>query len=154
MTTANPANYSLGATGQVLTMINANTAAFQNPAPAVRAQSAVSRSLNTIFQVSTTRDSLIHYSVDIVCTLSLVGGQTGTVFLEMATNASFTTGVQELSRFVNGNTGALTIGLNIVQECCTTLSGYVPSGNYVRLRTVNTSGTPTFTYLSGQEVLL
>lgn len=30
----------------------------------------------------------------------------------------------------------------------------VPAGSYVKLRTANTSGTPTFNYRSGQEVLL
>lgn len=122
--------------------------------PAGRSQSTSSRSLNSIYQVSTTRDSLLSYSIDISCTLSLIGGQTGTVFLEMATNSGFTTGVQELGRFVNGNTGTLTIGLNISQNCTGNLNGYVPAGNYVRIRTENTVGTPTFNYRSGQETLL
>lgn len=152
MATSNPANYSLGTVGQVLTMINSNTAAFSNASN--RSQSSVSRSLNTIFQVSTTNDSLVVYSVNTACTLSLTGGQTATVVLEMATNSGFTTGVQTLSTTVNGNTGTLTIGLNITQTYTCALVGYVPVGNYVRIRTVNTTGTPTFSYTSGQEVLL
>lgn len=124
------------------------------PVAVSRSQSSASRSLNSAFQISTTKDSLVNYSVDIACTLSLTGGQTGTAFLEIATNSAFTTGVQELCRFVNGNTGTLTVGLNITQNITGGLNGYVPSGYYVRIRTANTTGTPTFNYRSGQEVLL
>lgn len=122
--------------------------------PAARSQSSASRSLNTIFQINATRDCIVNYSVDISCTLSLTTGQSGTVFLEIASNSGFTTNVQELARFVNGNTGTLTIGLALTQNVTGTLSGYVPTGYYVRLRTVNNTGTPTITYRSGQEVLL
>lgn len=152
MTTNNSCNFPLGTVGQVLTMISSSTMAFQNASN--RTQSAATRTLNTIFQVSSTRDSLVGYSVDIGCTLSLTGGQTGTVILEMATNVTFTTGVQEMARFVNGQTGTLTIGLNITQTCTASLNGYVPFGNYVRIRTDNTVATPTFNFRSGQEVLL
>lgn len=119
-----------------------------------RIQSAATRALNTAFQISTTRDSNVYYSIDVTCTLSLSGGQTGTLILEIATNSAFTTGVQELGRFVNGNTGTLTVGLNITQDVTGQINGYVPANYWTRLRTVNTSGTPTFTYKSGQEVLM
>lgn len=119
-----------------------------------RSQASSSRSLNTCFQVSSTRDSLVNYSVDIATTLSLTGGQTGTVFLETYSNGSCTTGIQELSRSVNGNTGTLTIGLNITQNVTGGLNGFIPAGAYAQLRTANTVGTPTFNYRSGQEVLM
>lgn len=122
--------------------------------PAARSQSAASRSLNVAFQISASRDSLVNYSVDVSCTISLTTGQTGTVFLEIASDSGFTTNVQELSRFVNSNSGTLTIGLNLIQALTGTMSGFVPSGYYCRLRTANTVSTPTFTYRSGQEILL
>lgn len=122
--------------------------------PSARSQSSASRSLNTCFQVSSTRDVLVNYSVDIAATLSLAGGQTGTTFLELYNDSGCTTGTQELSRSVNGNTGTLTIGLNITQNITGGLNGYVPAGKYVKIRTANTAGTPTFTYRSGQEVQL
>lgn len=115
-------------------------------------QSSVSRTLNSNFQPSTTRNTLVNYSVEIATTLSLSGGTVGTVFLEISADGS--TGWTELSRFTNGNTGALTVGLNINQNMTSTLSGTVPAGYYVRLRTVNTTGTPTFTYRSGQETAI
>lgn len=122
--------------------------------PAARSQASAARSLNSGFQVSTTRDSLVSYSVDVACSLTLTTGAVGTVFLEIASDAGFTTALQELARFVNGNTGTLAVGANISQNVTGTLTGYVPANFYCRLRTVNTTGTPTFNYRSGQEVLL
>jgi hypothetical protein len=122
--------------------------------PPARAQSSASRSLNTAYQLSVTRDVLASYSVDISATLSLTAGQQGTVFLEIANDAAFTAGVQELARFVVGNTGTLTIGLSLTQNVTGALVGYVPAGKYARLRTQNNVGTPTFNYRAGQEVLL
>lgn len=119
-----------------------------------RSQSISSRTLNSAFQLSNTRDAFVNYSVDIACTLTLTSGQTGTVFLEIASDSAFTTNLQEVGRTINGNTGSLTLGLNITQNATCTVGGYVPAGYYVRLRTANTSGTPTFAYRGGQEVLL
>lgn len=122
--------------------------------PAARSQSSASRSLNSAFQISSTRDCFANYSVDIATSLTLTTGQAGTVYLEIASDSGFTTNLQELARFVNGNTGTLTIGLSLAQNVTGTLSGYIPSGYYARLRTQNNTSTPTFTYRSGQEVLL
>lgn len=118
-----------------------------------RSQSNASRTLNSGFQISTTRDCFANYSVDIATSLTLTTGQAGTVYLEIASDSGFTTNLQELARFVNGNTGTLTIGLALSQNVTGTLSGYVPAGYYARLRTQNNTSTPTFTYRSGQEVL-
>jgi hypothetical protein len=92
--------------------------------------------------------------VDISTTVSLSGSQVGSVILEMATNVGFTTGVQTIQSFSNGNSGTLVIGLVLTQLNTACLSGDIPPGNYVRLRTVNITGTPTFTYQVGQEVIL
>ena len=119
-----------------------------------RIQASASRSLNSVFQINASRDSLVNYSIDISCSLSLTSGQSGTVFLEIASNSGFTTNVQEIARFSNANSGTLTIGLNLIQAITGTLSGYVPLAYYCRLRTSNVVGTPTFTYRSGQEILL
>lgn len=152
MATNNSCNFSLGTISQVLTMLSSSTMGFANASN--RSQSAASRSLNTVFQINSTRDSLSVYSVDIACTLSLSGGQNGTIFLEICPTSAFSTGIQELSRFSNANTGTLSLGLNIIQDITSTITGYVPAGYYVRLRTNNNSGTPTFTLTSGQETLL
>lgn len=122
--------------------------------PAARSQSSASRSLNSGFQVSTTRDSLVNYSVDVSTSATLIGGQTGTVFLEIASDSGFTTNLQELARFVNGNAVSLAIAITITQNVTGTLSGYVPANYYCRLRTANTVGSPSFAFRSGQEILL
>jgi hypothetical protein len=113
-----------------------------------------SRSLNSAFQVSSTRASYVNYSVDIATTVSLSGGQVGTVYLEYADDSGFTTNVTEIGRFVNGQTGTLVVGLTLNQTNTAQVQGMIPAGKYVRLRTQNNTGTPTFTYRSGQEVLL
>lgn len=119
-----------------------------------RSQASASRSLNSGFQISTTRDSLVNYSVDVSCTATLLGGQTGTVFLEVASDSGFTTNLQEVARSVNGNSVSLAIAITVIQNVTGTLTGYVPAGYYVRIRTANTVGTPTFSYRSGQEIQL
>lgn len=123
-------------------------------APTVRSQSSVSRSLNSIFQISTTQDSFVNYSIDIATAISLLAGQAGTVFLEISLSSTFASGIQEVARFINSCTGTLTVGLALNQIVTGNLGGYIPSGYYVRLRTQNNTGTPTFTYRSGQEVLM
>lgn len=128
--------------------------ATTNQLGASKSFSYPTRALNTAFQPSASRDASVAYSIDVACTLSLSGGQTGTVFLEICSNSSFSSGVQEICRFVNGNTGTLTVGLNITQDVTSVLSGFVPAGYYARIRTANTSGTPTFAFRSGQETLI
>lgn len=111
------------------------------------------RTLNSAFQISSTRNSRVSYTISVAATLSLSGGQTGTVVLEYADDSGMTTNVMTVQSSVNGNTGTLTIGLNTVQTGSASLSGDIPAGKYVRIRTVNTAGTPTFTMGTAQEVL-
>lgn len=114
-------------------------------------QSSVTRTLNSIFQPSTTHDVLGQYSVRIGCTASLAGGQEGAVVLEISTSATFASGVVEIGRIENKNSVSLAIALTAIQEVTLPLVGTIPSGYYARLRTVSTTGSPTFTYKSGQE---
>lgn len=108
----------------------------------------------TGWQISTTRNALASYSVTIATALSLAAGSAGYVSLEIASNAGFTTNLQEVARFTNGQTGTLTIGLALNQTVGGTLSGFVPAGNYARLKATNTTGVPTYAYVTGQEVLM
>ncbi len=124
------------------------------PGTVTRSYSSPSRTLNSAFQPSTTRDAQVSYSVDIATSVSLAGGAVGTVFLEYADDSGFTTGVTEVGRTVNGNTGTLVDGLTLNQTATAQLNGIIPASKYVRLRTANTTGSPTFTFRSSQEVLL
>lgn len=128
--------------------------AWDTTSSVARSFAAPTRSLNTAFQVSTTRDSLVSYSVDIATSVSLSGGATGTVFVEYADDSGFTTNVVEIGRTVNGNTGTLVVGLTLNQIGTAQITGIAPAAKYVRIRTANTTGTPTFTFRSAEEVLL
>lgn len=122
-------------------------------APAV-SQSAATRALNTGYQISTTRNSMVFYSVQITVTASIASGQDGEVVLEIASNSGFTTNVQSLAIAPCSQLYTLAIALQGVQKCALSVSGFVPAGYYTRLRTVSTTGSPVFTYRTGQEVLL
>lgn len=138
-------------TAQVQTIASTTAQAYASQALSFATSS---RSLNSAFQVSASRASFVSYTVDVATTLSLTGGQTGTVTLQYADDSGFTTNVKTIQSSVNGNTGTLTLGLAITQTGTAALTGLIPAGKYVRLSTANTVGTPTFTYRAGQEVLL
>lgn len=144
---ANPA----GTTSQV---VLGNGTLGTLPVIPTRSFSYTTRSLNTCFQISASRDASVSYSVDIATSLSLTSGQQGTVYLRVYTNNVCTTGAQELMRFVNGQTGTLTVGLALTQNVTAALNGIVPAGMWAQLVTENNTGTPTFTARPGQEVLL
>jgi len=107
---------------------------------------SASRSLNSAFQVSTTKDAFVYYTVQISAAMTLGGGQTGTVFLETSPDNSVWT---EAGRLTNGNTGTLVIGVAITNNNVFQVSAFVPVSYYVRLRT---TGTATINYISGQEM--
>lgn len=107
------------------------------------------------FQIDSSRDADVTYSITITSASSLSGGSAGYVVLEIAaTNSSTALDWKEISRTGNGQNNALIIGLSLSQVGGGPVSGKVPAGWYARLRTVNTVGTPTYTYNSGQEVKL
>jgi hypothetical protein len=107
------------------------------------------------FQLSTTRDAIVNYSVSIATTVSVSGNAVGYVALEVCpTNSSTANQWIEISRVASGQTGTIVVGLTLNQTGGGSIGGTVPAGWYARLRTVNSSGTPTYTYNSGQEVLL
>lgn len=108
------------------------------------------RSLNTAFQISTTQDCIVTYAVDISCSAALLAGQAGRVVLEYANDSGFTTSVVTVQQAI-GSAGGV---LNLATTTTASLTGVIPANKYVRLRTVNITGTPTFTYQSAQEVLL
>lgn len=122
----------------------------QAPTPA---QSAATRSLNAAYQVSSTRPAWVTYSVQITVTASLTGGQQGDVVMEIASNAAFTAGVQTVAISGLGQTYSLAVAIQGVQPQTGVVSGFVPAGYYVRLRTVSVTGSPVFTYRAGQETL-
>lgn len=166
--TSQPKMFALGSLGwngtnlTLPTQVNADWGASSGAAqilnkptiPTAPSQSSATRSLNSAFQISTSRNALALYSVQCMITASIAGGQQCDVILEIASDSGFTVNVQTLSIIGTGQTYTLAIALQGIQPQTAVLSGFVPVGYYVRLRTVNVTGTPSFTYRAGQEVLL
>lgn len=115
--------------------------------PPTRVFTVATRTLNTAYQLSTTQDTHVAYEVDIAIT-SLLATTQGTVFLDYADNSTFTTNLVTIS----SGTSAIGGVLSITNTGTVTLSGIIPAGKYMRIRTANTAGTPTITYRTGQEV--
>lgn len=107
------------------------------------------------FQLSTTRDAMVNYAATIVTAATLASGAVGSVVLEIAsTNSSSAGAWQEIGRISNGQVFSLAVAIGCTQTVSGQVGGVVPAGYYARLRSINTTGTPTYTYNSGQEVLL
>lgn len=100
------------------------------------------------------RDAAVTYSVSTSTTATIGGASSMSVFLEIATTNSATAGdwtaIQTVS---NGQTITLAVVLQSVQNNTLTVSGIVPAGYYMRVRTAVT-GTASATYVNGQEVKL
>lgn len=118
-----------------------------------RSQSTAARALNTVFQVSATRDANVSYAVQCTVTSSIGSGQDGDVFLDIAADAAFTTSVQSVDVSPCSQVVTLAIALQSVQKGAVSVRGFVPAGYYARIRTVNNTGSPAFLYRLGQEVL-
>lgn len=120
----------------------------------VVSQSSATRSLNSAFQPSATRNTMVIYTVQLTITASIAGGQNGDVILEIASDSGFTSNVQTIGVAGFGQTYTLAITLQGVQPDKRQVIGIVPAGYYARLRTVNNTGSPSYSYIAGQEVLL
>lgn len=147
---------SVGVTSSTLTVsgspvTGSGSITINTPA---RTQSAQTRTLNSGYQISSTKDALVSYSVQMTVTASIGGGQDGDLFLDIASDSGFTTNLQTLAVAPCSQTYTLAVALQGVQKCPLNVSGYVPAAYYTRLRTVNNSGTPAYVYRAGQEVLL
>lgn len=109
-----------------------------------------SPSFNTPFTTITMNYPVaVAYSITISCPLTISGGSTGTVYLEVSADGS--TDWYEIARVSNGQSGTLVIGVAITDTKTLVLSGVVPDNYYVRLRTA-TTGSPTITLVKGQEM--
>ncbi len=148
-------------TSGTISMPNVGTAGSYNGTITTDAQGRVTggtnrsftspaRSLNTAFQISATQDAQVSYAVDITVAALILAGTSGRVYLEYATDSGFTTGVTTVTSAISSTGGVL----NITNVNTANLSGVIPAGRYVRLRTANVAGTPTYSFQSAQEVLL
>lgn len=137
---------STGSTGSTGTTGAQGPAGFSTITP-----STPSRTIGTAFQPSATNAVFCLYSIQIACTASVSGGQTGQVqLLSDASNPPTTV----RATLVNQNTSTLTIGLTVVNNQTSILSYLVPIGHYIKLVSTNTTGTPSYTMVSQTEAVL
>lgn len=146
-----PGTYS-GVTVNSKGIATAGTQRSFNNAPG---RSIVTGTGATGFQVSATRDAFISASVGIVTTASIGSGQDGYIALEIApTNSATPSDWVEIGRSRNGQVYTLAIALQGVQTIAGDIARMIPAGYYAKYRAVNVTGTPTSSWVSGQEVLL
>ncbi len=118
------------------------------------------RSLNSCFQISSTRDAQVSYGVDITTTLTLASASRGSAYLRTYTDSGCTTGQQTLDGGTNGmpTTLSVTVGSQLIGSV--PLKVIVPAGSWVRIETAADAGTggaaPSFSIRNPgqQEVLL
>lgn len=109
------------------------------------------RNFNQAYQVSAGQYSRISLSTSITCALSLSGGQSGIITLEISPDGS--AGWMYVGQMYASNTGTLTIGLNTSQITGGQLTADLPPGYYWRLTTTNTTGTPTYIFNGGNYIV-
>jgi len=141
---------SVTTTGTGSASYTASTGVINIPSTITRTYTNPTRTLNSAFQISATRDCMVSYSVDITVAALLIGGTSGRVFLEYANETGFTTGVTVVGSAGNSTGGVL----NVTNLGTANLAGLIPAGKFVRLRTANVTGTPTFAFQAAQEVIL
>lgn len=125
-----------------------STQATVNSTPA---RSLVNTTGASGFQVSTTKGSWVTYTVTHTNTLTLIQlSAVAKTFLEISPTGAAGTWTAVCSA---GLSRTVSVAVVVTENSDLNLSGYVPAGYYVRLRTANTGGGST-TYLSGQEVSL
>lgn len=157
----------MGSNGSTSPFIASSTQnGFMSAAMAIKVSALTTRSMATStrsivtgtgatgFQVSSTRDAEVRYSTTIVTTSNIAGSQNGTVVLEIApTNSVTASDWSEIGRCTNGTSYTLAIAIQGVSTQACQITGYVPSGYYAKIRSINNAGTPTFSFNSSQEVL-
>jgi hypothetical protein len=148
---------SVGITSTTLTVTNSPITSSGNITVNIPARTAsnVSRSLvtttsSTGFQPSFAKDYQVTYSVYAQVTSALLGNNTADVYLEIAaTNSTTPSDWTTISR-----SGIQASGVVSTSGNTQTVSGFVPAGYYVRIRTAATganSGSASFSYQVGQE---
>lgn len=109
----------------------------------------VSRTLNTNFTPSITKQSFVVYTI--TCTTTnplLVGTSTANVYLEYSLNAG-TTWLLPSQNGASSGVG-VTVTLQLVNGQTSSLSASIPINALVRIRTT-TTGTGTVSFVTGQE---
>lgn len=112
---------------------------------------APGRILNSAFQISTTRNTRVSYTVQLVTALSLLNlNGAAQAYLEISADGStnwITLNAAGISRTLSV---AITLGIN--ETSLFNIQGEVPAGYYCRIRSATTGTGSTVSFSSGQEV--
>lgn len=146
---------SLASATSTLVALQSQVTTMASSTPTIT--NGVTRTIETLTtatgtRLSTTKTSNVMYSVNIVTTASIGGSAAGEILLETSPTNTSTSTWTVVNRVKNSQTISLAVALNSVQDITYSLMGNVPSGYYVRLRSINVSGTPTYTFVTGQEM--
>lgn len=113
-----------------------------------KTQSAVTPSLNTAFQVSSSLSCDVNYSVNVQITSALTGTNTGTVQLQISSTSGGT--------YTTINQSGMSLaGVVSTVGATQNLSGFIPAGYWVKIATSATganSGSAIFTPQASQQV--
>ena len=110
-----------------------------------------SRTLGTTFQPSSTRPTLVIFSVRVVSQITISGGQAGRIELQSdASNPPSTV----RGRVAGGITGTAVVGLTLNDTAEGTMVYLVPAGHFARLQSTNETGTPTYSITAQWEIVL
>lgn len=139
----NGTNGSTGATGATGSTGATGPSGVANLTPSTPA-----RTLNSNFTPNSTNGVWCCYTVEISCTATLLGGQTGTIELRSDTSATPTTVRASTS---NTNSVALALAITVVNTQRVPISYLVPPNHNVRLVS---SGTATMSIIAQSEVVL
>lgn len=113
--------------------------------------STPSRTLGTAFQPSLSRLTHVCYSVKVDTVLTLTGGQEGRIEI-LSDSANPPTVIRGSAP--GRNTGTVVVGMTMTNSSGGSLCAMVPPKDYVLLRGVNVTGTPTYTITQQVEDLL
>lgn len=104
--------------------------------------------------ISSNKWSFVNYSTTVTATSTISGSQIGTIVLEIASsNSTNATDWKEVARNPTGQALSLAVVLQSIQTGGGQLCAFVNPNYYARLRSINTSGSPSFVFNSGQEVI-
>lgn len=107
------------------------------------------------WQIHASKPAMASYTVKISTTATIGGGAEGSVILKTAATNSSTAGDWvEAGRVNNAQSISLALVLQSVQTTSAPIFAMVPAGYYACLQSVTASGSPVYTYISGQETVI
>jgi hypothetical protein len=105
----------------------------------------ITRPFNTIWQMSNNYITRMDYNCSVSVTSTLLGTNSGYIYLESSGDYTTWTSLCKFGLSISGIASTISLSGE--------LTGVAKNGYYVRLRTGQSGvNTPTFTYLSGQEL--